>query len=77
MEGKSPRQVDPRNLEVVDDEMAAVLRTKSGAERLRIAFGMFTFARRLLIAHLRHQHPEWTEVQISGEAARRLSHGAV
>ncbi len=31
---------DPRRIEVMDDDMAEILKAKSGAERLRIAFGM-------------------------------------
>ncbi|PYQ61644.1 MAG: hypothetical protein DMF53_14760 [Acidobacteria bacterium] len=31
---------DPRNFEIVDDEMAAVFRTMSGAQRLKIANDM-------------------------------------
>ena len=77
MEPKQPRAVDPRNIEVMDDQMAAVLRTKTGIERLEIAFGMYDFARRLLIENLRYEHPDWTEEQVKREAVRRLSHGAV
>lgn len=64
------------HFEMIDDQMAAVIRKKTGAERLRIASGMFASARRMLINHLRAEHPEWQEDQISREAARRLSHGA-
>jgi len=64
-------------IEVMDDDMAAVLRTKTGAERLMIADGMYTRARNMLLSHLRHEHPEWDEQQVKREAARRLSHGAV
>lgn len=63
-------------IEVVDDDMARVLAAKTGAERLAIAFGMFSSARRMLTAHLRAQHPHWTERQVEEEAARRLSHGS-
>lgn len=63
--------------ETVDDEMARVLRSKTGAERLAIAFGMFMSARRMLISHLESTHPEWTEQQVNTETARRLSHGAI
>ena len=68
---------DPGQIEVVDEEMAAVLRTKSGAERLRIAFGMYASARRMLMSHLRAEHPDWDERRVIAEAARRMSHGAV
>lgn len=64
-------------IEVIDEEMAAVLRTKSGAERLAIASGMFASARRMLLSHLSAAHPEWSRQQIEREAARRLSHGTV
>jgi hypothetical protein len=34
-------------------------------------------ARQMLLTHLRNKHPDWSEPQVSREAARRLSHGAV
>jgi len=70
-------RIDPRQVEVVDDDMARVLRSKTGAERLKIAFGMFTSARRMLLSHLAASHPDWSQDEILREAARRLSHGAV
>ena len=70
-------RLDVRQIEVMDDEMAAVLRGKSGVERLKIASGMYVSARRVILHRLRTEHPEWTEEQVCREAARRLSHGAV
>ncbi len=67
----------PTTLEVVDDEMARVLRAKTGAERLQIAFGLYSSARRMLLSALRAEHPDWDDDRIRREAARRLSHGAV
>jgi len=64
-------------IEVLDEEMAAVLRTKSGAERLAIASRMFSSARGMLLSHLSAVHPDWDARQIEQEAARRLSHGTV
>lgn len=69
--------VDVRNAEGPTREMVAVLKAMSGAERLRISSRMFASARRMLLAHLHQTHPDWGETQISQEAARRLSHGAV
>ena len=66
-----------RQIEAVDDEMARVLRGKTGAERLRIASGMFSSARQMIINELGSQHPDWGEQKINAEAARRLSHGAL
>ena len=63
--------------ELPSDEMVAVLRQKTGAERLEIASRMFGTARRMLISHLTREHPDWDELRIDQEAARRLSHGAV
>jgi hypothetical protein len=67
----------PLHIEVMDDDMAAVLRAKTGAERLAIASGMYASARRMLLSHLRAEHPDWDEQQIQRETARRLSHGAM
>jgi len=69
-------RLDAGQIEVIDDQMAAVLRQKSGAERLAIANGLFLSARRMLTSHLRSEHPEWSDDQIAREVARRLSHGS-
>lgn len=63
--------------EVLDDEMAAVLRSKTPAERLAIAFRLWKFARETLTETLRRDHPEWDEAELGREVARRMSHGAV
>lgn len=63
-------------IELPDDEMVAVLRTLSGADRLRIAGGMFRAARRMLESDLAARHPEWDEQQVRAEAARRLALGS-
>jgi hypothetical protein len=65
----------PKTIEVIDDQMAKIIRQKSGAERLRIASGMYASARRMLLSHLRAEHPDWDEQQVQQETARRLSHG--
>ena len=63
-------------IETIDDDMVAVLRAMSGAQRLGVASGMFAAARRMLTSHLRAEHPEWSEPRIVQETARRLSLGA-
>lgn len=63
-------------IEVVDDEMATVLRKKTGAERLQIANGLFRMAQRLIRSRFKAQHPEWTEGQIAAAVAKRISHGS-
>jgi len=74
---ETPRIPRLQDVEVIDDAMARVYASKTGAERLAIASGMFASARRMLLSHLRSEHPDWTDEQVSREAARRLSHGAV
>ena len=63
--------------DMVDDETAAIFRKKSTAERLAIAHGMWRMADRTIRSILRSEHSDWSDEQISREAARRLSHGAV
>jgi hypothetical protein len=69
--------IDPRNFEVLDDEMARVFRAMSGAQRLKIASDLFRSARRMLASQLAAEHPDWDDERVQRETARRLSHGAV
>ncbi len=66
-----------RDSDVVDDDMARILRGMTGAERLKIANGMFVSARRMLASHLAAEHPDWDQNRIEQETVRRISHGAV
>ncbi len=68
-------RLDPRSVEIVDEDVARILRTKTGAERLRIAFSMYDSARRMLTSMLTADHPDWSEDQVRQEVVRRLSHG--
>ena len=68
---------DPSKWEMVDDVMAAVLRQKTPAERLAIAFGMWDFDQQMIRANLRAEHPDWSDEQVRRATARRLSHGRV
>ena len=70
-------KLDPRNIEVMDDAMAEVYRTKTVAERLRIANQMFEFARRMIRGQVRAANPAWTETQVVQETACRRSNGFV
>ncbi len=69
--------LDDLRIEVVDDDMARILRGMTGAERLKIASDMFSSARRMLASHLASEHPDWDEGQVQRETSRRISHGAV
>ena len=70
-------RLDPGQIEVMDREMAAVLRGKTPAERLRISFALWESSCRMLKAHLSSTHPEWPPERVRSEVAHRMSHGAV
>lgn len=65
-----------RKYEVVDDQMAEVYRKKTPAERVQIAFGLWTSTRKMLVNLLRSQHQDWDEKRILEEVARRMSGGS-
>jgi hypothetical protein len=65
----------PATIEIVDLEMAAILRAKTEAERLQIAWGMWRSARDMLRNLLRAEHPGWSQEHVNREAARRLARG--
>ena len=69
--------IDPRNIEALDEEMAAVFRAMTGAQRLKIASDMFSAARRMILSHLASEHPDWDDQRLMEETARRLSHGEI
>ena len=70
-----PFRLDAGQIEVVEDRMADVFRTKTPAQRLAIGFGLRRSAERLLRAHLTSAHPDWDAQRIAREVAGRLSHG--
>lgn len=70
-------RLDKGQIEVVDEAMAEVLRRKSPAERIAIGFEMWSSAIKMLTAHLKSSHPDWSVEEVQREVARRMSHGAV
>lgn len=66
------RIVNPNNIEVIDDQMVEILRAKTPAERLAMIGDANETARCLAAAGIRYQHPDWTEIQIQQEVARRM-----
>ncbi len=67
---KTPHPV--LQFEVVDEDMAEVLRRKTPAQRLASAHAMWRYARDRLHNLLRSQHPNWTEPQLKAEMQRRM-----
>ena len=71
------RRLDPRQVEVLDEAMAEVLRQKRPQDRLRIGFNLWISAHNMLTIHIRHTHPDWDEKAVEREVARRLMHGTL
>ena len=69
-------KLDGRVIDIVDDDMAAVLRSKTDSERLLMADAMWRSAREIIVAQQRSEHPEWTEAMLESETATRLAHRA-
>jgi hypothetical protein len=68
-------RLDKGQIEVVDDAVAAILKTKSGPERLSMAWDAWAFFESRITAHLKSMHPEWTEEQLQKEIVRRVAYG--
>lgn len=61
--------------EVLSDDLAAILATKTPAERLEMAFAMWRFAQGVIERTARLQRPEWSESELRTHVAGRMSHG--
>ena len=57
--------------------MVEILRQKTPVERLHIGMRMWKAARVLLRAAIQDEHPDWDELCVNREIARRISHGVV
>ena len=71
---KTPILPDFRQIEIVDPDVARVLRDKSGMERLRLAHEAWELARDRLTAFLSARHPEWDREEVRKQVAKRLSY---
>ena len=59
-------------IEAVDDDMAAVLRSKTPGQRMAIALGAWGFAQEWIRAGVRSQHADWPPAEVDREVCRRL-----
>ncbi len=66
----------PPTIEVVDEQMAAILREKTPAEKVAMIAAAHRTARMLARAGARHLHPDWSEEQIQKEVLRRMTRAA-
>ena len=63
---------DPKRIEVVDEATAAVLHTKTPAERVMMAFEIRDIVCNIMIVEFARQHPDWTERQVKEYVAWKL-----
>lgn len=70
-------KAETERIDAPEPETVEMLRSKTAAERLSIACGMWRAARSILVNVLREDHPDWDQQQIDREVASRLSHGSI
>lgn len=70
-------RLDRGQIEVMDEAMVEVYRRKTPAQRLAVAFGLWSATRQFLLNVVRDQHPNWGDQRVRREVARRMSGGAI
>jgi hypothetical protein len=68
--------LDPRQVEVIDDAMVEVIRHLTPAQKLAQAHAMWRYARQRVEAAVRWQHPNWAESDLRHEISRRMLSGS-
>ena len=68
-------RLDAGQIEVVDERVAKILRTKQPWERVAMIGQANRTMRALLEGHIRTWHPDWSDDQIKREVGRRLLRG--
>lgn len=68
--------VNPRRIEVMDEQTLAVCRQKSSAELLAVGFSMWRYARARMESAVRWQYPELADAEVWREVSRRLLDGS-
>jgi hypothetical protein len=63
------------NIEVVDQQMAEVLRGKTAAEKVEMISAASRTARLLASAGVRYQYPDWDDAQVQAEVIKRVCGG--
>jgi len=70
------RVIRPEQIEVVDDEIAAILKRRGGAASVEMIGSAWRMMRDVLDAQIRAQHPTWLEDEVNTEVRRRLLNGS-
>ena len=66
----------PIVIEMIDDDMVEVMRSKTIAQKLAILNDMHRTARHLVRCGVKMQHADWTPDQVELEVSQRLLHGS-
>jgi len=77
MSRRKKLRLDSGQIEVVDEAMVEVLRSKAPAERLAIGFAIWTSSRNMLKVYLKDSHPNWNSKRIKEEVLMRFTRGAL
>ena len=64
------------HIEVIDERIAAILRTKTPGERLAMGFRAAGFARVIVESGVRHANPAWDTARVNQEVLRRMQLGS-
>ncbi len=73
--GSNGNQLRTFTDEILCEPMAAILRTKTPAERLAMALKSWTFLRDLIRRTAAMQHPEWSQAELDRHVAGRMMGG--
>jgi hypothetical protein len=65
-------RLDDGQIEVVDDDVAAILRRKTPAQRIEMALAANRLVRLRIAGHLQTLHPDWDKAAIEAQVARRM-----
>jgi hypothetical protein len=66
----------PKHLEVVDDQIADILRNKGGKHSVQMIASGWDLMRTMIRAQIRRSNPQWDTPQIEKAINDRMSHGS-
>ena len=59
-------------VELMDPMMVEIMRNKTPAQRLAIAFRMWDSARLIVKGGIKYQYPDWSDKEVEQEISRRM-----
>jgi hypothetical protein len=72
----SDKRPFPKQVEMVDEAIADILRRKTPMEKLRMIAGGWPLLRAMHAFQVRQSHPDWDEKQVQVETSRRMANGS-